>query len=65
MVGTSWGVAIATEPKTRNRSKWATIRSREQRAVSGQAKPSGEALERSIMALAVAHPEYVVMGAVS
>lgn len=65
VVGTSWGVAIATEPKQRNRNKWAAIRSREQRASGVQPKASGEALERSITALAMAHPEYIVMGAAS
>lgn len=56
VIGTSWGLGIA-QPKSRLGRKWDRIRQRELGAPAGL---GSAALEASVMALAAAHPEYVV-----
>jgi hypothetical protein len=62
VVGTTWGVAIAHDPKRRNAAKWERVRRRELRTATPNRAASAANLERQISALAVANPEYVVVG---
>ena len=63
VVGTAWGVAVAMEGRKRsNAQRWGRIRQRQMARASAE-PTSAASLERQIAALAVAHPEYVVVGA--
>ena len=60
MVGTSWGVAIANDPKRRNERKWARIRQQHAYGGKGQRGLTGDALERAVMGVAQMFPGNVI-----
>jgi hypothetical protein len=55
------GTIIAFNPKAHGR--WKTMQQRQAIASSNTAGLSGASLEQAVMALHVAHPEYVAFGA--
>lgn len=62
VVGTSWGMAIASEPRGthRNARKWERIRRKHTKTEHSHAL-SGAALDRAVMALAVSNPDIVAV----